>query len=320
MMTLKHYRNMSVKFCTVFSVTWAFFIVSGCVSTEEVGRMQWELNTLKSEVRKIRQTSENIETTLPGQSKQTDKRLSELEDAQRATSNTVSDLLINHQNLTSEFQALTGRFEEARYFTEKSSAEVIESKNTLVSQMNEHEIALNELEKKLEQLTAELNAAKDGPAGKPDTQKQPAEDTTEKTAAAPDADAQKTSVKDSYMSAYQTYKEGKTEEARKQFMAMLADYQENEYSDNARFWIAESYYGEGKYEDAILAYEELFRKNPDSDKVPAAMLKQGLAFFELKDNNTGTIVLERLIEKFPDSEQAKLAEKKLNKPAVPKKK
>jgi len=97
-------------------------------------------------------------------------------------------------------------------------------------------------------------------------------------------------------------------------------YPENEYSDNARFWVAESYYAEGGYEDAILAYEELFKKNPESDKVPGAMLKQGLAFYALKDNNTGKIVLEKLIEKYPDSEQAKLARKKINKPVPPRKK
>ena len=85
---------------------------------------------------------------------------------------------------------------------------------------------------------------------------------------------------------------------------MLNNYPDSEYSDNARFWIAESYY-EGNYEDAILAYEELFKKNPQSDKIAGAMLKQGSAFYELNDKKTGNIVLEKLIEKFPDSEQAK---------------
>lgn len=326
MMCLKSYIDMCVKLCSALSVICSFFILSGCVSTEEVGRMQWELNTLKSEVRKIKQTSEGIETKLPGQAKQTDKRLNELEDAQKASAKTVSDLLINVQNLTSEFQSLTGRFEEARYFTEKSSAEVIESKNTLVSQMKEHKLALSELEKKLSQLTAEMNAAKEENTKKPEAQNKSDEDINQKTeGAVPGNDAQKLAVKDIYMNAYKAYKDGKAEEARKQFIAVLGNYQENEYSDNARFWIAESYYGEGNYEDAILAYEELFKKSSKSDKIPAAMLKQGLAFYELKDNNTGKIVLEKLIEKFPDSEQAKSAEKKLNekkptKPAAPKKK
>jgi len=50
------------------------------------------------------------------------------------------------------------------------------------------------------------------------------------------------------------------------------------------------------------------------------MLKQGSAFYELNDKKTGNIVLEKLVEKFPDSEQAKLALKKMGKPAPQKKK
>jgi TolA-binding protein len=49
------------------------------------------------------------------------------------------------------------------------------------------------------------------------------------------------------------------------------------------------------------------------------MLKQGLAFYALKDKKTGKIILEKLIQKYPDTEQAQLAQKKIRKPAVPKK-
>ena len=80
------------------------------------------------------------------------------------------------------------------------------------------------------------------------------------------------------MKGYQAYKKGDTEKAREYFRAVLEKYPANEYSDNALFWIAESYYAEGKYEDAILGYEELFKNHPKSDKVPGAMLKQGLAY------------------------------------------
>jgi tol-pal system protein YbgF len=124
---------------------------------------------------------------------------------------------------------------------------------------------------------------------------------------------QKTKIKDIYLDAYQALKEGRTGEARGKFKSLLNDYSENEYSDNARFWIGESYYKDGSYEDAILAYEELFKKNADSDKVPGAMLKQGLAFYALKEKKTGQLILEKLIEKFPDSEQQLILEKLIEK-------
>jgi tol-pal system protein YbgF len=129
-----------------------------------------------------------------------------------------------------------------------------------------------------------------------------------------------TGVKDLYLAGYQLFKEGKTPEARNKFTSLLTKHPENEYSDNARFWVGETYYKEKNFEDAILAYQELFDKNPGSEKIPGAMLKQALAFYAIKDAKTGKIMMEKLIEKYPDSEQAKLAKRKLTKPAIPSKK
>jgi len=319
-MGLKDYTTGKFPLCSLFLVLCS--LVVSCATTEDIGRIRWEMNTLKSEVKNIRQKSRTMETQLPGQTKEIDKKIQDLEDRQNATAKTVSDLLINVQTMTSEFQVLTGRFDEARYFSEKNTNEVLESKEMLIEKMNAHELALNTLEKKLAQLSSEM-AVKEQQGKKIEDQKKAEKDRTPTTRGNEKTEGkgiQGAEVKDVYMAAYQAYRDGDSEKAREQFMSILNKYPENEYSDNARFWVAESYYSEGGYEDAILAYEELFKKNPESDKVPGAMLKQGLAFYALKDNNTGKIVLEKLIEKYPDSEQAKLARKKINKPAPPRKK
>ena len=69
-----------------------------------------------------------MENKLPDQEDLFQKKIRALEETQSATAKTVSDLLIQLQSLTSEFQMLTGRFEESRYFTEKSSSEVLKSR------------------------------------------------------------------------------------------------------------------------------------------------------------------------------------------------
>lgn len=289
------------------------FTVSGCM-TEDIGRMQWEIRELKKDVKNINEKSQNIETRFPGQKKQFDKKIREIEDSQKATSQIVSDLLIKVQTLTSEFQILTGRFEESRYFSEKSSAELLESKDLMAAKLKEMELSLAELKKSIDASQAALAKAEKEKAEKAAQAEAAKKAEKEKAPVPASAD-----IKDIYMAGYQDLKGGKTVEARKKFTSVL-NAPENDYSDNARFWIGESYYKDENYEDAILAYEELLKKNPDSDKVPAAMLKQGLAFYSLKDKKTGKILLEKLIEKYPDSEYAKLAERKINKPAVPKKK
>ncbi|GBD97112.1 MAG TPA: tol-pal system protein YbgF [Nitrospirae bacterium] len=321
-MSVKSIKSIFFNLCSVICVL-SSFLIAGCVSTEEVGMMRWELNELRSEVKKIRKTSKSIETQFPGQQKQIDKKLKELEAAQKATAGTVSDLLVNVQSLTSEFRILTGRFDEARYFSEKTSAGLLENKDMLIAKVTELELAIEDLKKKLSEPAAEGDDTKKKEDKKTEETEKAKEDIKEeskKPEKAGTEEAQKIEVKDAYMAAYQAYKEGRPEEARERFMSVLSDYPENDYSDNARFWIAESYYKEGSYEDAILAYEELFKKNPESDKVPGALLKQGLSFYALKDKKTGGIILEKLIEKFPDSEQARLARKKLRKTVPPKKK
>jgi tol-pal system protein YbgF len=278
--------------------------------------MQYQINTLRAEVKKITRKSKSIETQFPGQQKQFNKKIQELEEAQQVAAKTVSDLLIRIQYLTTEVQMLTGRLEEARYHSEKNSAELKENKEMLSAKMKQLDIMVEDLKKRLAGPTPVA-----APKEEPKKTKAAAEHKDDNKGKEDDLEKEKTDVKDAYMAAYEAYKEARTVEAREKFKALLMDYSENEYSDNARFWIAESYYKDGNYEDAILAYEELFKKNPDSDKVSGAMLKQGLAFYALKDSKTGRIILERLVDKFPESDQAKLAIKKMKKASVsPKKK
>ena len=326
--------NRHISKLLTYTIVIAVLSVWGCASTEEVGKMQYDVNKLRAEVYSIKKKSATIENKLPDQEDLFEKKIRALEETQSATARTVSDLLIQLQSLTSEFQMLTGRFEESRYFTEKSSSEVLKSKETLETKTNDLELTVEDLKKKIEELKlvntrlaevdanfsrtdaelkkdiAELKARKPQVA-----EKKPVKATSKKT----QTNAGNEKIKTLYMEGYESFKAGKTVEARTKLSSVLNDFGENDYSDNARFWIAESHYKDGSYEDAILAYEELFKKNPDSDKVPGALLKQGLAFYALKDKKTGEIILEKLIAKYPDSEQANLAMKKMRKTIVPKK-
>ena len=131
----------------------------------------------------------------------------------------------------------------------------------------------------------------------------------------PDTSQENTGVQDkstkSYDTALQAFKDKKYKESREKFEAFIKDYPKSELTDNAQFWIAETYYAEKNYEDAILAYETLLKKYPDSKKTSGAMLKQAFAFIEIGDAKTGKIILKKLVEKYPDSKDAELARKKI---------
>jgi TolA-binding protein len=59
-----------------------------------------------------------------------------------------------------------------------------------------------------------------------------------------------------------------------------------------------------------LSYETLIKEYPHNEKVPGALLKQGLSFAEIGDKKTAKVILDKLIEKYPDSREAALAKKK----------
>ena len=66
-----------------------------------------------------------------------------------------------------------------------------------------------------------------------------------------------------------------------------------------------------QYEQAILAYQEVIEKYSKGNRVPNAMLRQAIAFQEIKDNISAKILLRKIVRKYPNSSEAKIASSKL---------
>jgi len=114
-----------------------------------------------------------------------------------------------------------------------------------------------------------------------------------------------------YTSAKQAYDKGDLNTAREGFQKLLKEFPKSENADNAQFWIGEIYYREKWYEKAILEYQTVIEKYPNGNKVTASLLKQGFAFFNLGDTSNARLILSELIKKYPKSNEAKIAERKL---------
>lgn len=102
-------------------------------------------------------------------------------------------------------------------------------------------------------------------------------------------------------------------DARAAWTELLNKFPKSEYADNARYWIGESYYAEKDFASAILEYDKVVRDYPGQDKVPAALLKQGMAFLEIGEKEGGVATLQDVVKKFPKSEEAKKAKERLSK-------
>jgi tol-pal system protein YbgF len=88
-------------------------------------------------------------------------------------------------------------------------------------------------------------------------------------------------------------------------------YPQHNLTINAKYWIGEAWYGEKKYENAILQFQDVIQEYGDHPKVAAALLKQALSFQALGDKENGRVILNKLVERFPLADEAKKAKELL---------
>jgi len=82
-------------------------------------------------------------------------------------------------------------------------------------------------------------------------------------------------------------------------------------SPNDTYMMAVNSYSQGRYEDAILEYQKFIDTSPKDKRVPAAYLKQGLALMNLGRKEEAKFFLNTLVDKYPNSNEAKIAKDKL---------
>ena len=126
------------------------------------------------------------------------------------------------------------------------------------------------------------------------------------------AKAKTNETADHYATASVLFKEGKYERARAEFQNYLKANPKAGDSDNAQFWIGETYYFEKNYEKAILEYEKVIKNYPNGNRVANALFKQGLSFLMLGDKASARLIFQQVIKDYPNTSQARTAKAKLS--------
>jgi tol-pal system protein YbgF len=101
--------------------------------------------------------------------------------------------------------------------------------------------------------------------------------------------------------------------ARESFKAFMNANPKSPKVADAQFYMAESYFNEKWYEKAIIIYDEVFRRYTKNAKRPAARYKQGLSFEKLGDKANARTCYKDVVNLYPKSPEAKLAQKNLDK-------
>jgi len=278
-------RNKVVKLTIdyivrIFILMLLGFLVVGCAPQDQVNMLEMRVNSLDIQ-------NQALTKKVKVMSRQLNVIRSDLKEVGKKDIASVRQTLANLSNRLDELQA-----EQMRI-------------NGLVDQINyQHQQDYQKLNQQINQIQAELDNIQQElkllEASNKVTQQ--VEQTRKEIAQG---------KVDLYHQALDLFNKGKFEEAEKTLRAYINQNPKGLLVPNAYFWIGECEYRMQRYEEAILDYQKVITEFPQSNKVPDALLKQGLAFVKIGDTDSAKIVLKKLIKFYPNTPQARVAKKQL---------
>jgi len=283
---------------TLLSILVCFLLLSGCVSQSELTSLDTRLNELEIRNAEAQKNSQMLKSGL-------DNR----EGEEQALRHQAASLRAKMDALNEEMRTLTGRIEEIQYLLNRQTQVDAESVNVKEEKIDRLAKTAKSNDDRIYRIEQYLNFE---PSKQIPSTEKPAEKSTTKIAPALAGQSKQELPEDEiYRLAKQAFDQGDSDAARKKFQELIQRFPNSERTDNAQFWIGEIYYREKWYEKAILEYQKVIEKYPKGNKVPASLLKQGFAFSNLGDKSNSRLILEELIKKYPNSNEAKIAKDKV---------
>ena len=211
------------------------------------------------------------------------------------------ELLLQIEQLRQETQALRGLMEELSYQLGQMS-----------SDQKTRYLDLDQRLGELVRIQKEAVATSSTPTSTPST----ADSTT--TGGVGEAGAQASvsndiSDQDAYNSAFQLIRERKFEEALVAMESFIRAYPDSELILDARFWRGQVFDVLGRDDEAIEAFKSLTLVAPDYRRILQVKVKLGKLLIKNQDVMNGRKILQEVITQAPESVEAGLASRELEK-------
>lgn len=258
------------------------FALSACASRETVDNVQRDMDEMKTRMFKMEKDIGGMRSEAK---EGIDKTIKDFQNEMENLRKGSADLQATLDSAKVDMQVLTGKVDDVRLLAQKPAEDIALLKEDTDRRLTTMEERLLKLDKSFEEL-----------------QKAMAEAKTREMEQSPDA---------LYQRGLDTLKGGDPQKAREYFTKFIELFPKHELTANARYWLGETYYHEKKYDQAILEFQEVIKNYPGKEKVPAAMLKQAMAFKELGDAKSARYVYKKLIEDSPYTDEARIAKEKL---------
>ncbi len=95
------------------------------------------------------------------------------------------------------------------------------------------------------------------------------------------------------------------------YKAFIATYPQSKFIANSHYWLGQVYFVQGRLEDAVIPFQTVLDKYPDFTKSADAMLKLAIIKSSLDDKATAVALFQRIINEYPATSTARMAEKRL---------
>lgn len=258
---------------TLFLVLWG---VVGCASRGDLRTVERDSYDTRRRLTQLEKDMANVRKSAADEVQQSLNGFRKEIDAARKG---MADTQAAQENIRVDLQEMSGRVDDLKILVQKRTDEKAFSKDETERRLIALEERLAKLEKKLAGETGTKEAV-ETPEG-------------------------------IYQAGLASFKAGDMQKARDSFTQFAERYPKHDLTPNARYWIGETYYSEKKYEQAILAFQDVIKLYPKKEKAPAALLKQGLSFKSLGDMKSARYVLKKIQEDYPRSVEAKRAKELL---------
>ena len=103
------------------------------------------------------------------------------------------------------------------------------------------------------------------------------------------------------------------------FESFMKTFPKSDLADDAQYFVGETYYMSGRFQDAVAAYNVVIERHPSSNTLPDTYYKRGMAQKALGQTPAAKESLAFVIKTYPSSDAAFLAKQALDQLNVPKK-
>ena len=119
--------------------------------------------------------------------------------------------------------------------------------------------------------------------------------------------------KAAYDAAFDLFRRSRTLDSTYAFVTFLRSYPQSPLADDAWYWLGQSRYIMGEFNDALVAMSIVMQYFPKSPRLPSARLKVGYIYYELGEDAKARQFLNALLQDFPGHPAAVLAQTHLEK-------